>query len=688
MPLNYAHGYYKSPQPSFTVIPGFGEFSLFGGGTEKFWLTAENACGYTEISDPVEITFEKNEAIQISLPANARTDGTGFLYYHLCIGDSVATATRIYRWQSIDDAGVSLSLDPITLYRDEHLQSAPSVALPTDLPTGADRLPGQTRLVIGGVPTNAYYLYDPLEVRAADGETIIEDSAGGKWAITLGTAVLGLVDPLGESGCAQGISEVDPTIVRRELLLLNTDTPIEQTVWTKGHLVADQTIPAGTPLQIFPYLNSIFQPQLFNQGIKLMFRGNVDLSDGSLSIVNSEAPGGEMVTIDAEYIYDAFYPVYTTEVEIPVGSAGLFEVSLYVSKVQLGSQAAIGSLFSFDLRAIPLSGIPALWGYFTGDIVLAEGDRLRVLPDETIGTGHAVVAQETHPPVTNRRTLAPLANDTENIQIVIDGRANLFIRNPGESLPTNEALRALVSLQEGHDRVAWTADITVQENEQIILTRIIPSYDDITDTAIVRLNYPTIGGMACEFNVSFYKLWVFDGTTYYESSMPQALAQVNEADITIADLADFVATTQPSDPASNFGFFDPPSLTAITQGGGGLIAGTYRIGFAYYYAGNQITSISHDIADGCLPELNQTLAELSIGNSFWGKIYQSGMDLSAAPTLPLPNYHQAKVIEDGEVIDVIFDSTSTTPDYPASDRSTGGWVVKESDGLLWALVMS
>lgn len=791
MPLNYAHGYYKAPQPIPTLIPNAGEFSVFGtldppsvtntitvvnngssttdialtiiladeltiqssnlsegsfdgtvwsitglvaaatatleiystavtpittvsqisydlnvgvdlaitalqteeltpnpGNTQKLWLSAENACGYTEISDPVEIVFSSTDAIQVSLPANARTDGTGFQFYHLCIGDTPATATRIYRWQSLDENGNQLSLDPVIFYRDEHFYSAPSVALPSDLPTGSDRLSGQTRLVIGGVPTNAYYLYDPLETRATDGINVIEDSTGGKWSITLGTAVLGLVDPLGDAGCAQGITEVDPTVVRRELLTLNTDTPIEQTIWTKCHLVADQLIPAGTPLQIYPYLNSIFQPQLFNQGIKLIFRGNVNLADGSLNIANPDAPGGEMVTIDTEYFYDAFYPTYTTEVDIPVGFAGYFEVTLYISKVQLGGQAAIGSLFSFDLRSIPTPGIPALWGYFTGDIVLADGDRLRVLPDEKIGTGHAVIGQETHPPITQRRAIAPLANDTNDIQIVVDGRANLFIRNPGEALPETEGLRALVSLQEGHDRIAWTEDITVATNEQIRLNRIIPNYNDITDTAIIRLDYPTIGGMTCEFNISFYKLWVlFDGT-YYESTVPQTLTQVNTADIIIPDLTEFIATIEPINPPSNFGFFEPPTLVASTENGGGLTAGAYKVGFSYYYTGNQITSISHDIADGCLPELSQTLGELSIGNSFWGKIYLDSTSLSATPTLALPAYHQAKLIEEGEILDIIFDPSSLTPDYAANDRTVGGWLVKESDSLLWALVMS
>jgi len=659
------------------------------GDTQTLWLTAENACGYTEISDGVQIIFSTTDGLEIALPETIRTQATGFLFFHLCIGNTAETATRIYRWEAYDRVtGAELPLNPIILFRDAHLEPAPSVALPSDLPTGVDRLPGQTRLVIGGVPNSAYYLYDPNEIEEVDGENIIADSSFGKWKITLGSATLGMISPTSENGCAQIPTEVDSQTVRRNLIALNDSTPVEQTIWTKLHYVAETTLEAGTGLQIAPFLDNNFHPGLFKEGIKLRFLGYVDLNNGALITDNPDAPSGEMTTVGQEYFYDPFFPTYELETDLNVGFAAVFEISLFISKQQLGNEAGIGSLFSVDIRPISKAGIPALWGYFTGDLVFNAKDKLRVLPDATIGAGHAIVGRETHPIINEKRSISPLPSNTQDVKIVINGRGDLFIRDPGEPLPETEALRALVSLEEGYDKVVWTPEITVSDGEQLVLTRIIPDYDDVTDTGIIRPEYPVIGGMTCEFNVNFYKLFINKDEIYYEITAPLTLNPLVTDTITVTTLNDTTIITPPTDPPSNFGFFKPPEISVTALPGGGLLSGTYKIGFAYYYSGSQITSINHSVTAGCIPEMGQSLAKISEHNSAWGKTYASTAQLQLAPTANIPQFHQAKVIINNEPIDVIFNPLEAIPDYPSLDRQIGGWTQKDYGGLLWALIMS
>jgi len=655
------------------------------GDIQKLWLSAENACGYTEISSPVEIIFSTTDALEVTLPTTARSAVTGFLYYHLAIGDTLETATRIYRWQAYDNVtGAELPLNPIILSRDAHLEFAPSVATPENLPTGPDRISGQTRLVIGGIPTSAYYLYDPNESEAVNGETIVADSAGGKWTITIGTPVLGLVDPFGSSGCAQIPTEVDPQTVRRSLITLNETTPVEQAVWTRFHYVPETPLEAGSGLQIAPFLDNKFHPGLFKKGIKLRFMGYIDLTTGALIDTNPEAPSGLMSTIGEEYIYDPFFPTYELETPLEIGVAAVFEVTLFISKAQLGNEAGIGSLFSIDLRPITLTGIPALWGYFSGDLVFNTGDKLRVFPDGTLGTGHAIVARETHPPTSNRRELVPLTSNTVGIQIVINGSGDFFIRNPDEDLPETESLRALISLETGYSEVTWSESIEITSGS-IKLTRTIPNYDDVTDTGTIKTNYPTIGGMSCEFNVDFCKIFVFKDSLYYELTTPLPLNPTEIDEITITTLDDF--TLIPSLSPNITAFFDNPTLAPVNGTSGDLPNGTYQVGFAYYYSGDKITSINHSVAAGCIPEMGQSLDEISKNNSSWGKTYASTAQLQLAPTANIPQFHQAKVIINNEPIDVIFDHLEPAPDYPSLDRQIGGWTQKDYGGLLWALVM-
>jgi hypothetical protein len=394
-----------------------------------------------------------------------------------------------------------------------------------------------------------------------------------------------------------------------------------------------------------------------------------------------------MVTLNQEYIFDPFFPTYELETELDLGFAAVFEVSLFISKAQIGNEGGVGSLFSVDIRPIEASGIPALWGYFTGDLVFNTGERLRVLPDGTIGTGHSVIGRETHPPINARRDLVPLLPDTVGLKVVINGRGDVFIRNPGETLPVTEGQRALVDLSQGYSEIVWSEPL-VLDNQGISLTRSIPNYDDVVNVAVIKSDYPTIGGMTCAFSAEFCKLFLEKDGDYYEYVGGLPLNPLEVDTVEINSLTNYVAITNPEASATINSFFDNPTLSITSNLGGTLTAGTWRVGFAYYFSGTQISRISHDISEGCIPEMGMSLAEMSSSNSAWGKTYSNVFELQNASTATLPRFHQAKVIIDGEAVDVIFDPISTESDYPSLDRSVGGWVEKDSGGLLWALVMS
>lgn len=586
------------------------------------YLFAENACGYSLGSEKVSVNFLQSNSISVNIPPTAVTDATGFLYIHLAIGATVDTATRIYRWQVYDAAGAERVLENVILYKDDHLDAGASVALPSDLPTGTDRLSGQTRLVVGGVPTSGFYIYNPTSTATPDGVNFIADATGVVWELT-GNPTLGVITDIRvEGGCAQPVEVVNPDLVRKHVYEPGIDFPTRQAVLGRYYFEPElQTIPRGSPLDLVAYVNGweefpVPRTDLLAGSIVVIFRGYVNTLDGTLDKTDDTTPSGLMDEVDLEILYHPSKTPLTVPKDLPLGFAALYEIGLSTSyQVLLANgtpRSLYGTLISFNMFVAQRAGERAGWAELTGDIVLKAGGLLRCVPE--VGgilkkSGHAVIQKFTRPIKDAELVIGFLIN-TVNNRVTLTGDGAYFIRLDGVEIPPLEAIRAIVGLQEGHSYVNWSIPITIT-NQGVTVTVEHP-YNSVTDKSFVRPNYPDIiAGEECSFVPTAFRYYLFNRATLvtYRSiaAISVELSETQTFSITDFSLLEEVGAEEP---VNNFGLFTPPQPYDLELVSGDIPVGSWLVGCAYYYSGSEVTSISHDPLDGCIPESGMTWLEM------------------------------------------------------------------------------
>jgi hypothetical protein len=586
------------------------------------YLFAENACGYTVGSERVSVNFLQSNSISVEVPESAITDATGFLFIHLAIGETVDTATRIYRWQVYDDFGAERFLEPVLLYKDEHLDAGASIALPSDLPTGADRLSGQTRLVVGGVPSSGFYIYNPLSSATPDGVNFIADSTGGVWELT-GNPTLGVItDIAADGGCAQPVEVVNPDLVRKHVYEPGIDFPTRQAILGKYYFEPElQPIPRGSPLDLVAYVNGweefpVPRTDLLAGSIVVIFRGYVNLTDGTLDKEDDTTPSGLMDEVDLEVLYHPSKTPLTIPKDLELGFAALYEIGLSTSYQVLlanGSPRSLyGTLISFNMFVAQRAGERAGWAELTGDIVLKAGGMLRCVPE--IGgvlkkSGHAVIQKFTRPIKAAELVIGFLNNTVDN-KVTITGDGAYFIRLNGVEIPPLEAIRAIVSLEEGHSYINWSIPITI--NNQGLTVTVEHPYSGVTEKSFVRPNYPDIiAGEECTFVPTAFRYYLFNRATLKTYRSISAISvEISETQTFTLDDFSLLEEVEAEEPANDFGLFTPPQPYQLNLVTGDIPNGSWLVGCAYYYSGAEITSISHDPLRGCIPESGLTWLEM------------------------------------------------------------------------------
>lgn len=638
MPLEYAHGYVSPPSPLSVLVGGGGAFAESG--TIYLYWCAENAAGYTLLSDAIAVNYTPNQSIQVSLPAGARTAGTGFIFYHLAASPTpdASDAYRIARWKSYNADGTLKTLLPVILSRAAHLADPAVSAAPTpdDLPAGSDRIPGQTRLVIAPSPEgeSGYYLYDPDEIGEPDGDQIIEDSASGRWVRGAGTPLLQIVNPYGAGGCAQSAKQADPSTALRQTYKPNPDLPAAQIIPLRLYYRAEEAIPSGTPLDLKLYLNEEFKPGLLDRALKVEFVGYVNLANGLLDTADPDSNTGQMDGIGQEIIWEDGKGLLFFPKEMPIGFAYYLLIRAFFSENQMQGLLLPGSILSVDLSPQPLAGYKTDLWLLTGDAVFSTGDRYRIKPDygpaARVGKGKPIVKGYTCPTQPERSVLGMSSNSYH--AITVDGHGAHFVRAAqwvGANIATplegsaialtgvlrpSEAIRAFVALESGFSEIYWSETIAVASGQSLRVTATYP-WDAIAEEGIIKESYPILGGERATFNPPYLTLWVrIGGTNIYRISTNYPILPGDSQIFLVSSLDAAEPQALPSAPSPDFCLFDSPAVVIEAIAGGSLPADSYEIGVSYNFVGNTITRISHATSLGCLKELDYAdLADLKAG---------------------------------------------------------------------------
>jgi hypothetical protein len=603
MPCEFAYGLTKLAFDSSVIaLLNGGQFSTAGSLT--LTLHGQNRAGFTIASNEVTVNYTASQAIQITLPISNKTDATDFHWYWLCHDGMILCGWKTYEYATDENRrviGISdRVLTPIVLNRAAHITLAPAVDTATQLPIGADLLQGMVRLISS---KGAFYYYDPGEYRAVDGTQVITPPSRPteKWVRMAGNPLLSAVtDPYGDSGCAQ-----DVTTVPLDAVLAPPKYPMDgsrsfplKLYWRNNSSMA---VSAGTTFGIEVRQEGVIRSQVYDRLLIVRPRGMVNLANGALVTVDSNGTTINELGGTRTWEYGV-RGLLTLRTDLPTGWAYFVEVYLQFSSEQVQREILEGTRLSIILFPFAQAGNFAgdLWELVGGkSLVFFNGDLLRVLPNDGGGVdvleGSALVERFSFPAKARHRVYGIAPNRTGQ-KVTIDGNGGIFLR--GGSVPSTEAIRAIVDCAVGYSQAGEWKSVAITVNQAISITCTYPN--------AIRNDYPVIGGNTKgSFNLPVLAVFVRFGGRIYEVRVP---AIANPQIGTLSGLTEI--TTLPAPPSSDHGLFSPPTITLQGASGGSLIAGTYEIAIAYYLDGTQVSRISHNPAEGCMVEVPGSFVDL------------------------------------------------------------------------------
>lgn len=689
MTCEFLSGLTQLSFPSSSIVVGAGNITTAG--TLYFFLTARNRAGWTIASSPVPINYPANSSITITLPPAARGLGTDFLRYSLSANtnnDPIASI-QLAEWENYEaDQYTRRTLTPVVLSRNEHINPASSVAIPADLPTGADLINGQHRLIVGGLPSNApssYYKYSQYENRPASGADIIANSSQ-KWVRVSNPYTGQILDPYGTGGCAADVRNIASNYIIPPPAYdpvhpdpVKGGTPIKL-IWHNNAAIA---LKSGTNFGLEIRQGNQNRTDAFNGKLILTLKGYTNGTGGLDRLAADGVNFLPFVDVDRVWGYaDDALGILTLDKDLPPGASVVYEIAPYFTAQQFQGNLAANELISTYLYPYTQSGknVGALWA-ITGDLVLPTQNRHHVIPKlgatVEIGSGSAIVKGYTYTQKPAQQ-VSGLTPNTANQKITLDGNGIASLR----SIPLgSEIILAIVSTQSGSSKIG-TLSTSIAITSAVNLTVTYP-YAGAGDGTI-RSDYPTIGEDIAEFNPNYVRIFAKSGTTVYPALSNGASQIAIVPDFTQAIAIDSLGAaipqpTNPTDPL--FGLFDPPTITGIPATGGTIPAGSYQFFAVYYYDGTTVSAI-----DSVAPLSQLTFADLSRLNQGWGRPIYNLSDLRSIDRNDTFAWQQRPVAGgsifyyDPDSLAVDNDITIFKPSYLAANIP-GRWLIRKSTSI-------
>lgn len=614
MSVQFLSGLFQLPFSAADIqVTSGGAFS--SGVTLNLFISGQNRAGFTVPSVVRTVTLTSTQAAVITLPTAARAEGTDFHYYWLCHTPTgnVADGFTIGGWRNYEaDQTTRRTLTPITLSRPAHIAIAASVAAEANLPTGADLIYGMARSVVtvdGGNSPSAYYRYDPLEIKVANGSTIVArpSAPSEKW-VRIGAPYLGLINnPKNADGCAQAVNTLTPDLVAIASPLYAADGTRGKGVHYAVYNDTGLEMVRGTIFALQVLLDGVLKSYLFDKKLVVKFRGYVNYADGS---VDRSDVVGNMPGIDGDIVWsygdrgNLFLPK-----ALPPGWAAWFEIAPQFTATQVAGIITEGTPVSVNLVEFQQAGEFAGSLYaLLGDSVFPLGDKLRAVPETGLGAkllgGSALVKRYSFQD-RGEQPIFGLVPDLPNQVFTLDGNGSVFNRT-NQAIPGTEVIRAIISTQSGYATPSAYYNQTLTGAGGFSITCYYPC--DSSGFGTIRSNYPVLGGVSKgKFNPNSVAIYIRLGSTISRIVRPlvPGVSQV----ITISSLTGATVVSSLPASAGDFSLFNAPSA-AIAVTSGTIPAGSYQIAVGYYYDGSSITSIAHPgTSSGGIDEVNQTVGQ-------------------------------------------------------------------------------
>ena len=351
--------------------------------------------------------------------------------------------------------------------------------------------------------------------------------------------------------------------------------------------------------------------------------------------------------VGSELPWGVLNPIQVRD-DLPGGWAAVYDVQFKFNEGQTKGRLAFGDTVAFkDFYPQGKTGNKSAVFALTGNTrYSSDAGRLRLLPGMREGGSATVEGYDFPSPYVADQLLTNvgLLDDTADQIVTINASipdSIRYVTDPNQ-IRSTEAILAFISTSPGVGPYATASPVQAIAGTGNIIVAVNHPVDG-AGNATVRVDYPDI--IAGSLNArdtaigDQVKIWLFDGTDYYDQgTFPAAPPSVSQ-NVLITSLGTNIGGSLPS--STGMGLFRPLASGISTSAGGSIPTGSYQAIVAYFYdTGNSyLTDISHSTVIGAyypglaaIPELKDSLASVIDTLGYWRS---PAIDLAALRALPL-----------------------------------------------------
>ena len=364
-------------------------------------------------------------------------------------------------------------------------------------------------------------------------------------------------------------------------------TPVR--IWLLNGYALDGLSPVaeGSKYHFVVAVNGEDRSNLFYDKIVATHRGVIERATGERSL---------NIWANEQFVWSNISPILVRE-DLERGYAIALDVEFVFDNEELLGAIPVGAVISFTLVSANTTTTSEVAGV-TGDLVLAEGDKLLVVPDKRLGGKATILPTYVVNPSVEQPLQFLLQADTVNQLVTINGAFNGFssVRQQQNEVLPSERIRAVVGTEPGICQLVASTNLTLSSGDRLEVLVGHP-YSNTTQRGMVSCEYPDLlirGNLKATFTPSYCYIFIEKGGVFYQS--PQlAVTQTESQSFFFDDLSTFTTITNLPNPAANFGLFEVNTIELLTSTGGAFTAGTVVAYFAYVYntPNRHLTTITH-----------------------------------------------------------------------------------------------
>lgn len=643
-----------------------------------FSLQTENRVGRNLLLISSLISIATNNKVTITINSQAKLPTEEIFNY--VIGASSSNLPNTFS-QIAKIPVTSSTVFPLVLVisKDIFLRTGYITSDDISLISQADLLHG---MLVGYRNTGLIYEYDSLDsTTVIDNQLTLPTSNNKRFKArgTFSTYISSIYDLDGSRIDLRGEDEINPILGS-----YNPDGSDSSSIrlWLDN---PSGSVSVGTRITFIVKINELIKTNLFDRKIRYIFEGIVNLDTCVLRTTKKDGIS-PFDKLGIPLTFNSNIPNFSLEEDLEIGEAISFSIYLNFLGAEINDFLPEKAVISIYPSFVSNVGSYVPGAEVIGDCIFAEGGRRRALPSITsngldILDGSGLIKNYTFP-LLPKTTILGLIPNTANQKVFISNLGNCFLAPT--NTPNNSAIRAIVSTLSGQtSSSSWSSYISITQNSNFTLNLTLPSS--------IRSNYPdVIANTLTTFSIAKYIIYVQKQSNLeirrfeisYNSNTPNSLFSIVLPDWETG----VIVTTLPTNTDLNFNLYNLPYFLVENGLGSGFSIGSYRFCISYQYDGNQVTSITHDIAKSCIVELDMPLSQALNNMKYLGEPLFKEQLLSLDTTYIPDGQRRSLKGTDSSYLDLIFykyqtgagNNINTFKPNTITNSSPGIWKDKES----------